>query len=298
MIPGHGRVVSPGYGSRSFARALGIKIPEPYPLTFPRMLDFIPLHSIQVLTDPLQELFVYAGNVSIPLEKVTDKSITQNKDHTITITQDPSSNLKTAVKFGDPDGEIITTQEELWDEVQDMMGIDEEGGLIIPELSTRLRGLRNPVPYEVSDHVDLEGMEYLFQIQSSRGNRTRSYRERLGLDMLTNPGYIIRNELKERELWKADYGRYMKSILRTETILAGGDRGRIGWTELYKMPAVLIRAGKKFKFPPLASSLNRALSADKWSWDYGIPMTGELPPVGAPRAVVYSLVKRNVIVAI
>lgn len=287
-----------GYHSRTFARALGLKIPEPYPLNFPRILDFIPIHSLQATIDPLQELFVYAGSVSIPLSK-SEKRVQQDKDHMITITQSPESTLKTAVKYGHVNNEQVTTQEDLWEEVQDMMGIDEKSESTIPELSIKMRGIRNEVPYEVSDHTDLEGMDYIYQIQGSRGNRTRSYRERFGLSYIINPTNVIKNELIERGLWRKEFSGRIRSILRTESILAGGERKRIGWTELFKMPVSIIQSGSEHRFPPLAGALNRALSTDKWHWDYGIPsaITGKINSWDI-NAVVYMLSKRRSVAVI
>lgn len=288
-----------GYHSRTFARALGIKIPEPYPLNFPRILDFIPIHSLQATIDPLQELFVYAGNVSIPMGDKSEKRVQQNKDHTISISQSPVNRLHTAVKYGHINNEQVTTQEELWEDVQDMMGIDTEAESTIPELSIKMRGIRNEIPYEVSDHTDLEGMDYIYQIQGARGNRTRSYRERFGLSHIINPTNVIKNELIERDLWKKEFSGRIRSILRTESILAGGERKRIGWTELFKMPVSIIQSGREHRFPPLAGALNRALSTDKWHWDYGIPsaITGKINSWDI-NAVVYMLSKRRSVAVI
>lgn len=282
------------YG-RTFAEALGVKLPEPYPLTFPRILDFIPIHSLNATIDPAQEIFVYAGNVSVPLSS-QPKRVQQNKDHTITISQSPINRLHTAVKYGHSNNEQTTTQEELWEDVQDIMGLDTEAESTIPELTIKLRGLRNEVPYEVSDHPDIEGMEYIYQIQGSRGNRTPSYRDRFGLTHIINPTYVIKNELIERGLWRKQYGGRLRSILRTETMLAGQGHKRIGWSELFKMPVAVVKGKKKHRFPPLAGSLNRALAMDKWHWDYGIPsaLTGKINTWDV-NAVVYMLSKRHAV---
>ena len=292
------RTQSEGYRSRTFARALGIKIPEPYPLEFPRILDFIPIHSLQAEIDPLQELFVYAGNVSIPMSE-QPKRTQQNKDHNITITQSPQNRLHTAVKYGHINNEQTTTQEDLWEDVQDMMGIDIKSESTVPELSIKMRGLRNEIPYEVSDHTDLEGMEYIYQIQGSRGNRTKSYRERFGLSHIINPTYMIRNELRERGIWKKTYNRRLRSILRTESMLAGGEHKKIGWSELFRMPVSIVQSDKKYRFPPLAGALNRSLSSKKWHWDYGVPtaLTGKINSWDM-NAVVYMLNKRHSVAVI
>ena len=286
---------SPGYSSRTFARALGIKMPEPYPLEFPRVLDFIPVHSLQAEIDPAQELFVYAGNVSIPLSK-NPKRTQQNKDHNISIIQSPSNRLHTAVKFGHVNNEQTITQVDLWEDVQDMMGIDtKEEESTVPELSIRMRGLKNKVPYDISDHPDLSGIEYIYQIQSSRGNRTKSYRERFGLDMIVNPSYMIKNELIERGIWSNQYSSRLRSILRTEAMLGGGEHRRIGWSEIFTMPVAIVQGDKKYRFPPLAGALNRSITADKWHWDYGVPsaLTGKINSWDI-NAVLYMLAKRRV----
>lgn len=278
---------------RTFAEALGERIPQPYPLSFPRTFDFIPLHSIQSQVDPAQEVYFYAGNVSIPISKFESTYI-RNKEHDITIKQSPVNRTNTAVKFGSTKSEGIVSQKELWNAVQDEMGFDT-----VPELAIRARGLRTKVPWEVQDHPDLEGSEYIYQLQMSRGNRTRSFRERFGLYQLSNPTLLIKNELIERGIWRRFYSRRIKSILRTESVLAGDGAKRKGWTELFKMPVSHIKGEKNYRFPPLSAQLNRALIEDKWHQDMGIPssLTGQIDSLKM-KSVVYILSKRHKVMVI
>lgn len=285
--------------SRSFAEALGIRIPQPYPLTFPRNLDFIPIHSLQAQIDPRQELFAFAGNVSIKMGEEKKRTM-QDKDHLLTISQSPSNRLHTAVKYGHMRNDKTTTQEDLWEDVQDVMGIDTKASSV-PELSIRMRGLKNNIPSKFTDHPDLQGLDYICQIQGSRGNRTRSYKSRFGLHQLTNPSSLIRNELTERGLWSNTLGRRMKSILRTESIIATAENKieRKGWEELFKMPMGVIEGLKRHKFPPLSSQLNTAIAQSKWHQDTGIPsaLTGRIDSMKM-QAVVYLLSKRRKIIVI
>ena len=284
---------------RSFAESLGIRIPQPYPLSFPRTLDFIPTQSLQAEVDPKQELFSFAGNVSIKMGE-EKKSLVQDKDHLLTISQSPSNRLHTAIKYGHSNNTQTTTQEDLWDDVQDMMGIDTKA-TSVPELSIRMRGLKNDIPKSVEDHPDLQGMDYIYQIQGSRGNRTRSYVSRFGLYQLSNPSTIIRNELTERGLWDQSRSRRLKSILRTESIIAGSESSidKKGWEELFRMPVGVLEKLKTRRFPPLSGQLNSALVENKWHQDMGVPsaLTGKIDSLKM-QAVVYLLSKRQRVIVI
>ena len=289
-----------GTHGRSFAEALGLNIPQPYPMEFPRILDFINIMSLQSQVDPMQEVFSFAGNVSVKMGKIDAKEVIQDKDHLITIRQSPSNRLHSAVKYGNMDNTTLTTQKELWEEVQEMVGLEPET-TTVPELSIRMRGMRSPVPKLLMDEPRLDGMDSIYQIQGSRGNYVKSYRERFGLYQLSNPTSMIRNELTERGLWTGQDARRLSSILRTESIIAGSDDTfeRKGWEDLFQMPTSIVRSLRPHRFPPLAGQLNRELAAGKWHQDVGIPskLTGRIDSLKM-QAVVYLLAKRHKVVVI
>ena len=82
-------------------------------MNFPRTLDFINVMSLQSQVDPAQELFSFAGNVSVKMGKIDAKEVIQDKDHLITIRQSPSNRLHSAVKYGNMGNTALTTQEEI-----------------------------------------------------------------------------------------------------------------------------------------------------------------------------------------
>ncbi|MBW2672040.1 MAG: hypothetical protein JRD89_01325 [Deltaproteobacteria bacterium] len=278
---------------RTIAEALGERIPQPYPLTFPRTLDFIPLHSLQSQVDPEQEIYFYVGNVSIPISQ-SEGIFRRNKEHDLTIRQNPINRTQTTIKFGGTNNDTTITQKELWNIIQDEMGFDT-----IPELAIRVRGLRNHVPENLYEYPELQDAEYVYQLQVSRGNRTKSFRERFGLWQLTNPTRLIKNELIERGIWRRRYSKRIRSLLRTECITAGDGEKRKGWEELFKMPIAHLKGQKKYRFPPLSAQLNRELISNKWHHDMGIPsaLTGKIDSLKM-QSVVYLLAKRHKVIVI
>lgn len=167
-------------------------------------------------------------------------------------------------------------------------------GAEIPEIVILSRATREPIPKELEDHDKLSGLNSICQWQISRGNRTRELRRRFNITALSNPYRLIQADLRERGVWRREFSRRLRGVLKTESIL--GIDGAVGWTELFQFPR---ERAEEFRFPPLSSQLNRHLIRDKWWQDTGIPrrLLGRVDSQNV-EAILYLLLRRHRIVAI
>ena len=258
-----------------------------YPPSFPRNLDLIPLLSFQQGIDPNLELSYIAGSGSISLGRGSRDEF-RSRDHDIVFRQNSENRQKTDIIFDGGSPINTLSQRQFWDEALDELGAE------IPEIVILSRATREPIPKELEDHDKLSGLNSICQWQISRGNRTRELRRRFNITALSNPYRLIQADLRERGVWRREFSRRLRGVLKTESIL--GIDGAVGWTELFQFPR---ERAEEFRFPPLSSQLNRHLIRDKWWQDTGIPrrLLGRVDSQNV-EAILYLLLRRHRIVAI
>ena len=234
-----------------------MKILPSYPIQFPRNFDLAPLLSFQQEVDPNLELNRFLGSCSVPLSEGIRRE-RQTREHDIRLVTCARNRNKTDVQY---DGGVISntiSQRTLWNDVQDELGTD-----ILPETNIGFRAIVQKIPKMLEEK--LEGIELVCQQQYAVGNYASSLKRRFGMSNLNNPFRLIQADMRERGYWDSRYC-YLRSILKTEGIVAVGEKIQKGWTEIFEMPT-----RKKYKFPPLSIQLNRELIRNKWWCDLGIP---------------------------
>lgn len=260
---------------------------EPFPLTFPRNIDLLPLLTYQRELDSNLLVNKFKGTASIALGATT-RDVIQSREHDIRFVQNSGNRQKTDVEY---DGGAFTntiSQEDLWNETMDYLG------LVIPEITINHRLTIEPIPRSVESHEDLSGLNNICQFQLGIGNFTPSLKRRFGLANISNPYRLIKEDLMIRDLWRRPVSKYLRSVLRTDKIL-GIDGIQRGWIELFQIP----RSNSDFAFPPLSSQLSRALNERKWWTDTGIPRRFLGRADGSiVEGTIYVLTKRGRIVAI
>lgn len=262
-----------------------VKHPQPYPPFLPRNLDLMPLLSFQQDADSDLKLNKFFGSASVPLS-IRKSDTIRTKDHDITLTTNAQNRNKTDVHYDGGSISNVITQRVLWNEIQDGLGA------LIPETNIGYRMTVENIPKSLEEK--LSEFEYICQYQVGVGNFTYSLRRRFGISNLSNPFRLIQADLRLRGLWQSRF-RYLRSILKTDTILCGNDETK-GWTEIFKVPK---KKDKKYKFPPLSLQLNKDLIDSKWWADLGIPhrLLGRADSMNV-EAVVYILSKRKRLIAV
>lgn len=114
------------------------------------------------------------------------------------------------------------------------------------------------------------------------------------MPQLSNPYRLIQADLLDRGIWRTEYSRRLRSVLKTKSIL--GIDGALGWTELFQFP---LERAREFAFPPLSSQLNRQLILGKWWQDTCIPrrLLGRVDSQDV-EAILYLLLRRKRIIAV
>ena len=250
------------------------KISKPYPLVFPTTFDLLPLMSFQQVLDPDLSLHQFVGSVSISLGSKIDYFRT--KDHDIEIGINTSNPRETGIKFN---GEALT-QKALWNEVLDNLGAD------FVELNTTLR-----IPIVKATPKSQFGLDSFWLVQKKRGNFTRSLRRRFGLYGINNAYLTMKNELKEKGMWKKNYQHKLRGVLKTTNAVGNDGKKLVPWENFLELPT-------NHRFPPAMNELNDSLVTGKWWADCGVPVR----LLGATNsfdveAVIYMLKTRKILIA-
>jgi hypothetical protein len=237
----------------------------------------MPLMSFQQAVDSNLEICQLLGSVSISLGATREGF--KSKEHDITYTVSRLSPRITEVNYDSGDLANTITQKTFWNQVLDDLGAE----FTELNIATRVPIVQVPPKFDFDFNL-------ILMVQTKSGNFTKSLRERFNLHGIRNPYLLMRNELIERELWRRDYSRKLRGILKT-TNLAGYDGKKLkGWENFVEIP-------EGHRFPPAVNQLNDALILDKWWQDNGIPvrMLGAINS-NEIEAILYMLQRRRVVI--
>lgn len=254
------------------------RVSTPYPLLYPTTFDLMPLMSFQQALDGNLNVCRLFGSVSISLG--ASKDGWTNREHDIKYAMSRVNPRATEVEYDSHDPENTMTQRTLWNQVQDDLGAT------FPELNINCR-----VPVlKTPPKLDLDTDILLF-LQTKTGNFTRSLRQRFGLVGIRNPYLIMRNRLRERHLWKKEYGRKLRGVLKTTNVVAYDNQKIRGWDTFIKPPAT------GHRFPQIANQLTERVTQDRWWQDYGVPikLLGTMNS-NEVEAIVYQLMRNKAII--
>lgn len=257
----------------------------PYPAMYPRVVDFIPLLGLQAHFDADLELSVFEGTASVALNP-TIRSDLKNKDHDILFKQNAINRQHTDVEYiGDPNNTI--RQKDIWSDTEKTLALK------VPEVNIQRRVMITEISTKLSGEPALSGCSHLSLEQRGVGNFYGSIRRRFGLSYLSNPYQIIKGDLIDQKEWQPEIARHLRSILKTDKILAG-DGGNKGWSDLFKP-----KLDTPHAFPPFAGQLNHEFVKDRWWSDVAIPrkLLGQVDG-GTVEAVVYYLSNRGRVIAL
>lgn len=197
---------------------------EPFPLNWGRNVDLMPVMSLQSKLNKDQELFYFRGHVSVG-DSISRKPI--ETDLGLTIGPSTSMRNRVDINYGCIEPNIINeiTVNEIYNDFMEQMPDS-------PDIVIASKGIIHPVPRNLIDTKELDGVEQLFEEQSAVGNRYRILRER-GIPVI-NPYHIVRNELYDKEIIEPGDPclKRIKGILKTEYILPSNGQG---YNSLYRV---------------------------------------------------------------
>ena len=221
-----------------------------FPETYPRIVDFIPLHSIQAALAELggepHHVFKFEGIVSVSATQARKIIDVHDKEADIDIEVIRGDRNYTRIRHpltGKLDIEIPPRpQTEIIERVEDITGMPE----LTPEIVIKDRGLAMKLPRSLEEEI--QGIDSLYRYERSRYYQPKPMREILGVRFF-KPFKTMRDEVAVR-LKKALDMRRCRSILETKWIV-----------------------GKDVGFKSLAPSLlsiEEALTANKFNQDVAI----------------------------
>lgn len=256
------------------------------PPTYPRVLDLLPVLSLQQDLDGGLEMNRFVGQASIGVKGNRDEIPTG--DPRFRITSNRMDRTRKDIVWDSGNLRDTITQRELWKDTVQRLAIEK------PEVTIRGRVTKQPVPEALSTSKEFDGMDSIHTEQVGLGNYYRMMRDRFGLAGLSNPYRLIQDDLKGHDVWNDVLSPHIRSVLKSVKILAAGGGHTRGYSDLFRP-----RVDKKFIFPPMAGMLNHALADPKWWSDVAIPrrMLGHIDGTSV-EAVLYILANRDRIVAI
>ena len=245
---------------------------EPYPPQYARNLDFIPIVGIQRALRPKQELYYFSGTVSVPFPQVSTMRKPIKTELGGIIKSHPIMRNASEIRYGkaEPTG-FKCTQEEIHEEIT---------GLELPEAVINQRGTVNKIPKIVENLKQLEGVDELYSLETSRGNFCKKFRRIFGLKFF-DPYRAMKNELVKYGIVRPSDPCFkrLRSVLMVDWITGR----RKGWSNL--LDVIL--------------PLEQALCVDKWWQDTAIPHPiNDTIDSRLIQARIYLLDKRDDLVAI
>lgn len=193
-----------------------------FPETYPRMVDFIPLHSIQTALsrqrrEP-QNLFSFEGIVSVSLakaKKIIDKKDKKtNLEVMTTLGQRPHTRIRYPMT-GKLDIETpLKSETEIIEDTEDLTGMPE----LTPDIVIKRRGLSRRLPRSLEDEI--QGVDSLCRLESSRYYQPKPMEKLLGFRFF-KPFKTMRTEVATQLSQILDMRR-CRSILETKWIVGDG----------------------------------------------------------------------------
>lgn len=257
-------------------------IPSPYP----RVVDLLPIMSLQRKLDGDLRMTRFVGEASVG--NPTTSADTPTGDPRLVITVHTVDRRKRNIVWDSGNLKDTITQKDIWNSATNLLGMNK------PEMVSCEKRLFQEVPSQLSDAKEFDGMDVIHSELDKIGNYFRSMRERFGLEGLSNPRYLIEDDCRTRDYWEKDMSSHIRSVMKMTKVLATGGSHSRGWSEMFKP-----RIDKKYAFPPMASTISRALIQNKWWTDVGIPvrMLGHVDGTKI-QATVYHLYNHDRIIAI
>jgi len=230
------------------------KVCEPFPLSWCRNVDFLPILSAQSKLNKKQKIYYFEGTVSMGSTKALDHIRTE-----LGVTISPSATDRNAfdIIYGDiiPNLDSICDPLEIWNST--LQELPET-----PEIVIHSKGIVHDIPKNILNESAIDGAEYLYHKQSSVGNQYNSLRRKINLPIV-NPYIIAKAGLLENENFKFrdPCFKRIRSVLKTEWIKPSNDKG---WYELQHILFKLERG--------LRGKIEGRKSGNNWWEDTAQPM--------------------------
>ena len=224
---------------------------KPYPLAWPRNLDFVPLLTLQQTLDPKLDLFYCEAHVSVPLEKISPTGGRRPFRTPLggIVKSYEMNRLETRVQYGDADPRNYSLSQ-LEKLPQEEILKDVMANADVPEVVLKMRGVREGIPPEIEDFEALQGCEEILYHQTGRANYTRKIKTSFGLWQLRNPRTMIKNNLILYGIAGLHDPRFrrMRSTLRTDWLISAGRAHYRGYRNLDDVILPIQRALCRGKF--------------------------------------------------
>jgi len=230
------------------------KLCDPFPLSWCRNVDFLPILSMQSKLNEKQILYYFEGSVSTSKSRDTKPLTT---DLGITISPSTTNANKLNVFYGDiiPNVDDVLTLREIWDEIKIY---NPEA----PDVVIHKKGIIHEIPRNIMYEKVVDGADYLFQSQSATGNHYRLLRKKTNLPIVNTYQLAKSGLLEHHDMKPSDpCFRRIKSILKTDWIKPSNN---VGWHELQHIIFKLERG--------LRGKIKEGTSGINWWEDTAQPM--------------------------
>ena len=191
---------------------------NPFPPGWCRNVDFLPTMFLQSKVSQDLELYFFKGHVSTGGSQPTDTITT---DLGISITPSTTQRNRVDITYGrlEPNADEKISNKEIWNTFKEQMP-DQ------PDIVIGQRGTIHAVPENVMDKGVFDGADFVFQQQTSVGNRSRSIQRKIGIPV-TSSYNIARNGLYSHEIVKPGDPSLsrIKGTLATDFIIPSNDKG-------------------------------------------------------------------------
>lgn len=191
---------------------------NPFPPSWCRNVDFLPTMFLQAKVNQDQEIYYFKGHVSTSGSTPTEPIITD-----LGVSIKPSTTQLNRVDIGygrlEPNADEKISNKEIWNTFKEQMP-DQ------PDIVVGQRGTIHTVPENVMTKEPFDGADYIFQQQTSIGNRSRSIRQKTGIPV-TSSYSIARNGLYSHEIVKPGDPclSRIKGTLTTDFIIPSNNNG-------------------------------------------------------------------------
>jgi hypothetical protein len=263
---------------------VGVYVPKPYPLDWPRRLDFATPLGLQVSRYcNAAKLEVYHIVCETSVKSAFQRPSGDIKTEFGVLKKHPVDRDKlvyikdTAFDPGDKGSRVLITQEEVLEDVAKYYSIEYVGEF--PDIIIKERGVVEKILKELEDNPKLQGSEEIYYYQKSSGNFTKSLRRKLGIRVLSDPYYFVRSELWGLGVIPMGQShpilKKIRSVLRTVTLWTDA----VGWGSLDK---------------DTLTTMESSLMAKHYSHDLGMPLrvTGRADGT-LMEAQIYRLLRRS-----
>lgn len=235
------------------------------PIEIPRILDFIPVLSLQTELNKDAIYYHYVANVSTPITKLVGISKIKSGEETTElggkVKRNPMHRLQSVFEYGfanpDTSNDVEFVRQEVLEEI---LGYD------VPDAVGQERGLKLAVPKSFEDFDVLQGSDKLLLRDVAIGNYIHKNRSMLNAPWLENPMHIAREYLLSQKIVKSPRDKRLslriRSSFKNSWIITDKMRG---WNPLL----------------PIMLPLEKAIIDEINPWQHiGIPVKYHLFPDG------------------